>query len=168
MKRFILSFVVLIILLANGRRAFTNDANETNTIVQFIKVDYTTKEEKLIFTYAPSDFKKAIVIWHHWWFPDGQFEVRGVLVEDQNIKFNKFISTNTQNHFKTLLNNDIAQQSARLIENIDYVPLGFYKTKEEAYRIAHKLSNNVVFNDLREQEKKEEKERLKKQRSKHY
>jgi hypothetical protein len=124
--------------------------------IKIIRTDLETLKTETAFVFKPSDFKK-ITIEKHAISTDltKRFEIKGTLVDDLSDDWANFLNQNPKDSIRVMVGDDIVVIMYVIAGPIDYVPLGFYMMKDQAFDAAGKITSKPKYIDLTQKEIKE-------------
>lgn len=148
----VITCALFITILGCGKEDSYEQVKKLSSVVKVVKIDRITEKEEVAFTFKAVDFEQILVIQHAFINP---FEVRGMLGKEKRKTFKDFTNENIANRIGMVLDENITTKSRILREAIDYVPLGYYDSKEEALEAARKLTHKPKYEDWRKKEIRE-------------
>ncbi|MCQ9208737.1 MAG: hypothetical protein NG712_05095 [Omnitrophica bacterium] len=154
----ILSIILSGVISGCGTKDSVGQLLRLNSVVQVNRINRQTSAEEPIFVFKAADFKYAFVVEHMllnpFEFVPKPFEVRAILGEKKKITYKNFIRDNLGTRIKVLLNRKL-MLSMILTRPIEYISLGYYDSKAEAYAVARKIVHSPLYEDLRQKETRE-------------
>lgn len=152
MKKITAAFLIVSLIIAGTAMADN---------VKVLKVDIQTGMETEVFEFKPEDFEEIEVVRHGLSRAPNNFEARGILSGAKKKSWIGFCDGHQGSSIKTLIGDEIAQDSHIILGDLEYVPLGF-STGQEAKRKAAKVSGAPKYiDDMQKEEAAADKKRKK-------
>jgi len=141
-----------------GAKDTADKLTRLKSVVEVSRISRQTSIEEAVFLFRTPDFKYAFVVQHTivnpFEFIPKPYEVRAILDEKKSKMYQNFTRDNIGARIKVLLNRELVLTTI-LTKEVEYVSLGYYDYKKEAYEVAKKIVHYPRYEDLRPKENRE-------------